>query len=137
LFVDAAGNTSLSNGPNNLVVDTPISSGTTQLNFALELVAGCAGGPGYTGPACTSTLDFLDPLSITGASVYDADGNLVSDASLVSASGFNPNAETPAPTPEPSSFILGLLGFGAFGLIGLSRKIAVERFIAVRTLKSA
>lgn len=112
---ETGANISLKNGGNNLVVDTTIGNGTTQLFFALELVAGCDGGPGFIGPACTTNLDFLDPLSITGASASDSNGNLVSGATFVSDSGFNPNASVS--TPEPSSMLL--LGAGLLGLFGL------------------
>jgi hypothetical protein len=135
LFIDGSGESinggalgpatliGLANGANNLVVDTSVANGTAQLFFGLELVAGCDGGPGYTGPACTSSADFLDPLSITGASVYDANGNLVSGASLLSDSGFNPNAGTPVPAPEPSSLLM--LGTGLLVLIGIAKAKAI------------
>jgi hypothetical protein len=122
LFIDGSGESinggalgpatlvGLANGANNLAVDTSVANGTAQLFFGLELVAGCDGGPGYTGPACTSSVDFLDPLSITGASVFDANGNLVSGASLVSDSGFNPNAGSPVAAAEPPGLLLLAVG---------------------------
>jgi hypothetical protein len=100
----------LTNGSNNLVVTTQVGNGITQLVFQFDFGAACAGGPSYTGPACTSSVDFLDPISITGASVFDANGNLVPGASLLSQSGFNPNAVTPVPTPEPSGVVLLVTG---------------------------
>lgn len=137
LFEDSAGESVnggpggifLANGANNLVVDTPIENGSAQLFFDLQLGAGCDGGPGYTGPACTAVSDFLDPTSITGASVFDANGNLVSGATLVSDSGFNPNAGAPVQAPEPSSLLL--LGVGLVGLIGVGKSKRSPRSIGV------
>jgi hypothetical protein len=64
---------------------------------------------------CTADTDFSHTLQITGAQVYDSNGNLVPDASLISESGFNPNA-----VPEPSSFLL--LGSGLLGIATISRR---------------
>lgn len=103
----------LASGANNFVLDTAINNGTAQLVFGLESESACD-----TFVPCTAISDFLDPTSITGASVYDVNGNLVSGASLISESGFNPNASVQA-VPEPSSSMMlgvGLLGLAAFSI---------------------
>jgi PEP-CTERM motif len=92
------------------VIATPITDGVAELTFLFDTQAQC-------NITCTSTADYLDPLSITGATVDDADGNLVSGATLVSESGFNPNS---VPTPEPSSLLL--LGIGMAALVVVSRR---------------
>jgi hypothetical protein len=110
----AATNVALANGANNFVVDTSISNGTAQLFFGLEIGTTC--DPSVP---CTASSDFLDPTSITRVIVFDANGNLVSGASLVSDSGFNPNVGSPSPTPEPSGALL--FGTGLLVLIGVVR----------------
>jgi hypothetical protein len=113
---DTSTNTFLGNGKTNLIVDSPIGGGTVQLFFGLEATASCSSGP-PPGNSCAASADFLDPTSITGASAYDASGNLVSGASFVSDSGFNPNA--PATTPEPCSMLL--FGTGLVAIIGTAK----------------
>ena len=106
------GGTPLGTGSSTITITSPIVNGSTQLQFSLftDATAVCPN------TFCMSEADFLDPTSITSASVDDANGQLVPDASLISQSGFNPNAVNTASTPEPSSIIMlctGLAGFAA------------------------
>ena len=114
-----SGSTGSPSEPIQIVV--PINSGIANFSFALAAQADC---PSLTlsqkeeGTFCIAYADYLDPLTISGASIYDSNGNLVSDATLVSQSGFS---LTSAATPEPSSiFLLGtgisLLGLATRGL---------------------
>jgi hypothetical protein len=93
---------------------------TPQLVLDLESVAICnfigGGGPTTT---CNASSDFLDTVAITGAQVYDSSGNLVNGATLVSDTGFNPNA-IPSTVPEPGSFLL--FGTGLVGVVSLMRR---------------
>jgi hypothetical protein len=100
-----------------LALDAPIVNGTATVSF-LENAEASVGGLD-TG---TSTTDFFDPFSITGASAFDSNGNPVS-ATFVSESGFNPNAGV-VPTPEPSSIVLVLAGCAAMVLMAFCSRLA-------------
>jgi hypothetical protein len=89
-------------------------SSTFLFGIALITSASCVD---WTINSCTAYTDFSHTLQITGAQVFDSNGNLVPGASLVSDSGFNPNANQ---VPEPSSFLL--LGSGLVGIATISRR---------------
>jgi hypothetical protein len=119
-FVGASGTSLiLPTGASTVKISTPVSAGSSAFSFTLFDEATC---PGYTalqialGDSCTATADFLDPATITGAAVYDSNGDLISNASIVSRSGYSP----PATTPEPTSVLL--FGTGLLGLVGLVRR---------------
>lgn len=89
----------------------PITNGEATLAFEMNSYAAC-GSPYISISSCSALADFLDPIAITGATIYDTTGDVVPKATLVSQTGFNPNA---VQTPEPSSILL--LGTGLLALI--------------------
>jgi len=113
-----SGTVVLPNGETDLEVSSTIDDGVANLNLFLESLVIC--NVQGLGTVCTASSDFLDPLSITGASVYDANGNLVSGASVVSESGFNPNGAITAPEP-PGLLLLGI-GLLGIGVLSSRRK---------------
>lgn len=109
-------NVNLPNGATNLQVSSQIGSGQADLELSLTSFVECYAGDSLV---CGSSTDFYDPLTITGAQVFNSSGNLVSDVNLVSESGYNPNA-VPTSTPEPSSLLM--LGSGLIALFGIARR---------------
>ncbi len=111
----------LPNGGTDIKVSSTIGDGVANLGLDLYSLVEC--NLETVGAAtCSASSDFLDPLSITGATVYDANGNFVPGASVISAGGFNPNAIVA--TPEPSSLLLVGIGLFGIGLTRLARKQA-------------
>lgn len=119
-----SGSTDAPSSPIQIVV--PISGNIADLSFSLTALAEC---PSLTalqrseGISCAAMADYLDPLTITGASIYDSNGNLIPNATLVSQSGFS---LTSAATPEPSSIFL--LGTGV-SLLGLATRRLRDRIM--------
>lgn len=122
--ISNSGSASAPTGPIQIIV--PISDGTTTLSYSLIALAECPSLSALQrseGISCTAIADYLDPLSITGVSIYDSNGNLIPGASLTSESGFT--VSSAAPTPEPSTFFL--LGTGSALLGWVSPKLRGRR----------
>lgn len=114
--VQNGANVVLPNGTSYYVAEVPFTSSPFEFGIAISAQAACATLYGIT--SCGASSNYLDTVSITGAQIYDSSGNLVSGASIVSETGFNPNA--PVATPEPSCLML--LGAGLIALTGFSFK---------------
>jgi hypothetical protein len=116
--VPGASTLGLASGATPFTILVPYTNGTADFSMSLSADAYCSGTVPANGSelGCSSTADFLDTVSITGDSVYDTNGNLVSGATLISESGFNPDA---VPTPEPSSLLM--LGAGVLALAGAAK----------------
>ena len=104
----------LPNGPFSFEIMTPVIGGSAGFSFNLAASAVCPPAS-ISGFACTASADYLDPATITGASVYDASGKLAPDATLVSQSGYSPPTSTP--TPEPPAVLLLAAGILMFVLM--------------------
>jgi hypothetical protein len=111
----------LSGSTENLVIDTPIVNGQAELFLELDTAAVC------NNPECIAFADFIHTVAITGAEEFDANGNVIPNATIVSESGFNPNATTNV--PEPAS--VAMLAFGLVA-IGLKRKRASRATMETR-----
>jgi hypothetical protein len=112
-------NVAIGNGTSFFNVSEQIANGQLTFGFSLSTQVECAT---IVANSCGASSDFIDTVNITGAQVFDANGNLVSNAVLTSDSGYNPNAGTSVSAPEPSA--LSLLCVGVLGLVGLAAKKA-------------
>jgi hypothetical protein len=98
----------------------PISNGSS-LGFAVLLEASIAAF--YTGlsgtGSSTITADYSHTGRVAGIEVFDANGNLLTNVTVTSGSGFAyPIGFPPAAIPEPGSLLLFASGFA--GLAGVS-----------------
>jgi hypothetical protein len=112
------GTTNLVNGPGIVTGESFFVSGVTSIiDVLLTAEADCGASVGMN--VCTSTANFLDTARVTGYTIEDINGNPVSGASAVFASGTDYN-HIPTTTSEPSS--LAMLGIGMLALAGLTLK---------------
>jgi hypothetical protein len=89
----------------------------TDNNVAMSLTSGAGSFNEYSGGGVAAFVDFYNTAKVTGLTFRDANGNIVTNYAMTTASGYNYNA-----VPVPPA--VWLLGSGLLGLIGLRRKIS-------------
>ena len=97
---------------NNVAPPTP----DDQADFDLSITV-TAGSDGES----TGNINFLDPITFEGVTIYDPLGNIVPSVSIVSSSGafYAVTDGTPViSVPEPSTWTIMLLGFAGLGFAG-------------------
>lgn len=104
------------------VVPLSIVNGQVNLTASMEGQFQCDGR--FDGGPCAPSIDFFDSARFLAATVLDANGNVVANPTITSASGFDyltgllPHQPSPVPLPA-SAFLLG----GALaGLAGFRRR---------------
>jgi len=122
---NTSGSIVLSNGTTPIAVSIPYDPSDAP-EVALSIFANVSCVQRGQAGTCSAAANFLDPLQITGAQVYDSSGNLVSGAVVTSESGFNPNG-IPVSTPEPSSLLLMASGLLTFGVAFMRKRVAYSR----------
>lgn len=121
------GGTTRSNNSGSLgttTVAAQFTGGTVNLNLNMFGSAGCFNIPGNIIPSrafCSSEIDFFTSSRFVGATVLDANGDVV-DTSIVATSGFDyltgldPHVG-PQVVPLPAASLMLLSGLGAFAAI--------------------
>jgi hypothetical protein len=111
LFNGTSGNYLLGTGSKVVTVWVPFNQLLETPNIELLLSASSVCGVGNN-TSCSSTADFLDTVYVTGLSVLDANGDPVSGADVIAASGTNYNDIQGIAAPEPPTLALVLAGIG-------------------------
>ncbi len=95
-------------------VDPPTPSDPADFSLSINVTAGSDGNT-------VGKIDFLDPVSIPDITVEDDLGNIVPSVEVVSGSGVNyavTDGLTGPAVPEPSTWVMLLLGFAGLGWVG-------------------
>jgi hypothetical protein len=123
------GETLIPNGTSTHTIDFGYSDGSGLIQLFLESDVQCQAGDTFS---CGAISNFLDTLQVTGLSVLDANGNLVTGATTTAESGTTYNSGSLA-APEPSSLVT--MGTGLIGLLGLSSKRHNEKRVKIYQLR--
>jgi len=105
-------------------IDVPITNGVAVFSLSFSVFSRCLLGFNSYADSCTAEADYSHTLNITGASALDSNGAVLNGVSVVSDSGFNPNAG--AGVPEPSS-VSELLTAGALALLLVRSRLEIPR----------
>jgi len=91
----------------------PFSSSGFSLNTSLQTAGRCV----FAYAGCDFTADFNDTALLGGAVIYDANGNVVQGATIVSQSGYDYTQPIPvSAVPEPATFGMTAIALAALAI---------------------
>ncbi|WP_298849532.1 hypothetical protein [uncultured Ruegeria sp.] len=114
----------------------PYQNSVADISVYLNTFVSCPGAAAGTGGTCSSSMNFLNSATVVGTQVFDSGMNLVTGATLTSASGFNyATGITPpmAPVPIPASIPLLASAIALLGFLSFGRRKQSERSVPAPT----